>query len=521
MGKVFTITEGLENMGALRTGGQGSVYKGRRVGHIYVAVKILPTPIHTESDDDKNFRDFTNEVEKLKKVNEKPTPHVVKILNSGITESGSLPFIEMEFIEGPDLGELLNEPHDPVFTISEVIKVAEQLASALAHCHNVSVKHGDIKSNNVKFNVHTGNYVLLDFGLAIMSDEQRRDSLKNAGAVEFMAPEQNEGTMLPQSDVYSYGIILYELLAGVVPFQLTDNGNSARNNVMISHIETPVPDLLELRERNMPNNWPTEKKKWEMQVPEWLLSLIDKCLQKDPANRFANGEELHQAILHQHGALAVKNDTERALILQSENEILQASLQHIQQELKQLRNQPKPTAVPPVQTVQPIINKSARPSKPALFIAALLLICIGAFAGHSLFPKKEADIAATADKKITTSSNEKIIPAVVKKKKDSVRRSIHKLALKQPAKTPVVPVDESNKGSDVGKIFSLFATYAYFHDRPDAESVRKANINRWNNARLTALDDQNGYIYVVYKNEQGQVSKGWLDKKDLIKVGGQ
>ncbi|MFD2144956.1 hypothetical protein [Mucilaginibacter antarcticus] len=100
MGKTFTITAGLENLGTLRTGGQGSVYKGRRIGEIFVAVKILPTPIHTESEDDKNFKDFTNEVEKLKKVNEDPTPHVVKILNSGITESGSLPLSRWNLLKG-------------------------------------------------------------------------------------------------------------------------------------------------------------------------------------------------------------------------------------------------------------------------------------------------------------------------------------------------------------------------------------------------------------------------------------
>src|SRR6476661_5193702 len=110
MAKVFTITEGLENMGAMRTGGQGSVYKGRRTGHIITAVKLLPTPIHTENEDDKNYRDFTNEVTKLKKVNEEPNPNVVKILNSGITDSGNFPYIEMEFIEGTDLEELLKPP---------------------------------------------------------------------------------------------------------------------------------------------------------------------------------------------------------------------------------------------------------------------------------------------------------------------------------------------------------------------------------------------------------------------------
>jgi serine/threonine protein kinase len=292
MSKVFTITKGLENMGALRTGGQGSVYKGRRIGPIITAVKLLPTPIHSESTDDKNYRNFLNEVEKLKKVNEIPNPNVVKILNSGITESGSFPFIEMEFIEGPDLEELLKPPHEKIFTIKEVIKLADQLSCALSHCHKVGVKHGDIKSNNVKFNNSTGNYVLLDFGLSVMSDEQRRSSMRHAGAIEFMAPEQNEGQMLFQTDIYSYGVILYELLAGQVPFPLKDNGETARNNVMLSHMESPVPDILQLRKINFPDDWP----KRELQIPEWLLQMIAKCLEKLPEKRYANGTELQEVI---------------------------------------------------------------------------------------------------------------------------------------------------------------------------------------------------------------------------------
>src|SRR5215213_8891374 len=296
MAKVFTIAEGLENMGALKTGGQGSVYKGRRIGEIITAVKLLPTPIYSESADDKNFTDFQNEVQKLKKVNESPNPNVVKILNSGISESGSFPFIEMEFIEGPDLEDLLKPPHDAIFTIKETIKIAEQLSSALAHCHRVEVRHGDIKSNNVKFNIHTGNYVLLDFGLAVMSDEQRRTSLRHAGAIEFMAPEQNDGKMLFETDVYSFGIIIFELLAGQVPFPLQDKGETSRNHVRLAHIEMPVPDLVSIRRKNLPEEWTEEKKDLEMQLPPWLTSMIKKCLEKDPANRFSNGIELYDYI---------------------------------------------------------------------------------------------------------------------------------------------------------------------------------------------------------------------------------
>jgi len=296
MARVFTITEGLENMGALKSGGQGSVYKGRRIGPIVTAVKLLPTPIHSESEDDKHFRDFRNEVEKLKKVNEQPNPNVVKILSSGITETGNLPFIEMEYIEGPDLEELLKPPHPSLFTIKETIKVAEHLSNALAHCHRVDVKHGDIKSNNVKFNYHSGNYVLLDFGLAIMSDEQRRTSLRHAGAIEFMAPEQNEGVMLFETDVYSFGIIIFELLAGTVPFPLKDKGETARTHVMVSHMEMPVPDIFILRKQNLPQDWSLQKKEHEMNLPSWLVNAIYKCLEKKPEKRFKEGVELHDHI---------------------------------------------------------------------------------------------------------------------------------------------------------------------------------------------------------------------------------
>lgn len=307
MTKVFTITEGLENMGALRTGGQGSVYKGRRIGPIITAVKLLPTPIQSESEDDKNYRNFLNEVDKLKKVNEEPNPNVVKILNSGITESGSFPFIEMEFIEGPDLGELISPPNDKIFSLKQIVKLAEQLACALAHCHKVGVKHGDIKSNNIKLNIHSGNYVLLDFGLSIMSDEERRSSMRHAGAIEFMAPEQNQGKMLTQTDVYSYGVILFELLAGTVPFPLEDNGETARNTVMVSHMESPVPDILKLRKKNLPDSWSKTQKEQEMNVPQWLLNLTYKCLEKLPENRYANGMELHDAII-QHSIADIKLD---------------------------------------------------------------------------------------------------------------------------------------------------------------------------------------------------------------------
>ncbi len=338
MSKVFTITSGLETMGALKTGGQGSVYKGRRTGEIITAIKLLPTPIHSETADDKNFTHFQNEVQKLKKVNEQPNPNVVKLISSGITETGNFPYIEMEFIEGPDLEELLKPPHDAVFTIKECLKVAEQLSGALAHCHRFNVKHGDIKSNNIKFNIRTGNYVLLDFGLAIMSDEDRRTSLRHAGAIEFMAPEQNEGRMLFETDVYSFGVVMFELLGGIVPFSLKDKGETSRNAVMLAHMEAPPPNIFTLRGKALPASWSSEKKESEMHLPEWMFTMIYRCLEKKPENRFASGMALHDFILKNSVLFSKGEASDQIRLLQQENRKLLEQNRNLQNEIQHFRS---------------------------------------------------------------------------------------------------------------------------------------------------------------------------------------
>lgn len=373
MSKVFTITEGLENLGAFRTGGQGSVYKGRRTGEIITAVKLLPTPILSEDIANKNFLDFRNEVEKLKKVNENPSPNVVKILSSGLTDSGSFPFIEMEYIDGHDLEELLKPPHEPIFKLKEVIRVTEQLTNALAHCHSANIKHGDIKSNNIKYNAFTGNYVLLDFGLAIMSDEQRRTSMRQAGAIEFMAPEQYDGLMLLESDIYSFGVVLYEILAGQVPFPLTDNSETARNNVRISHMETDVPDVLAFRKKNLPLSWTEEEQAREMQVPQWLLTLLHKCLEKRPENRFSNGMAIQDFI--------VQNSITQSQLDQQADTNREKQFQHLiaekDLEIVSLKQQ--------IQNLAADSRPGIKIPAPVFFLSLILACCLLLFAGYSVF----------------------------------------------------------------------------------------------------------------------------------------
>ena len=468
MSKVFTITEGLENMGALKTGGQGSVYKARRVGRIVTAVKLLPTPIHSETLHDKHFTDFQNEVQKLKKVNEKPNPNVVKIMSSGITESGAFPFIEMEFIEGPDLEELLKPPHDAVFTIREVIKVADHLSNALAHCHSVDVKHGDIKSNNVKFNIHTGNYVLLDFGLAIMSDEQRRTSLRHAGAIEFMAPEQNEGKMLFQTDIYSFGIILFELLAGTVPFPLKDKGETARNLVRVAHMESPPPDLHSLRLENIPLNWSEEKKDHEQRVPKWLISMIYKCVEKNPQKRFANGIELQEYVNLNSNLSNRQNEWSEDQI-----KMIQNQNQRLLEEKEQLQEL--------VLKYQQIAATLRQPGKNLLPVILIILLVIAAvIAAYLYFPVKQNNVPANIS---SIDSN--------------------KLQAEKPRQA-------------IGQ-YKVLSSRAYFHNTPD-KATRRVSYLIPSNDVITALDEKNGFVFTEFTNSRGQTSKGWIRKQDLISL---
>lgn len=569
MGKVFTITEGLENMGALKTGGQGSVYKARRLGELITAVKLLPTPIHSESPDDKNFIDFQNEVQKLKKVNEAPNPNVVKILSSGITDTGNLPFIEMEYIEGPDVEELLKPPHGPVFLVKEIHKAAEHLSHALAHCHQVGVKHGDIKSNNVKFNIHTGNYVLLDFGLALMSDEQRRTSLRHAGAIEFMAPEQNEGKMLFQTDIYAFGVILFELLAGQVPFPLADKGETARNAVMVSHMEANPPDLLLLRQKNIPASWSAQKREHEMNIPEWLIGMIYKCLEKVPEKRFEDGATLYEYIIL-NSTLAAKKEEKGAAVnslLQQEKEKLSTEkeglqklvldYQHASEEKEQELEELRAIVIHKDSELQQLKQKtnSYTPhkvqsgiSKSAFYSLLLITALLAAFAGYSIFLGKwnRNKIASTMaspvrmdtqsfekEKPVEESSNPKI-EEDEPGKKDTVKKKTEPLIISTPPaddnkKLPepeirdtAAPVtDESDAAPAEGET-SLgeykVISRAYFHNEPDETTRRTAFIIHWNDATLQALDDKRGFIYVVFTNHLGQTSKGWLRKKDLNRI---
>ena len=538
MAKIFTIAEGLENLGALKSGGQGSVYKARKTGEIITAIKILPTPIASENDDDKHFISFRNEVQKLKRVNEAPNPNVVSIIASGITSSGNLPFIEMEYIEGPDLGELLQPPYDPVFTVKETLKVADHLANALAHCHRANIKHGDIKSNNVKFNQRTGNYVLLDFGLSVMSDEQRRTSVRYAGAIEFMAPEQNTGETLTETDVYSYGIILFELLTGTVPFPLANNGEMARNAVMVAHMEKLPPDIITLRHNALPDDWRVHKQQREMEIPLWLLSMIYKCLEKDPARRFKNGCELQEFI--QRGTISderkknIDNFMEQSAkpvaeepALRKEIMVLQAALAKKENLVKDLQYVVETRDRELIEARRYLAAKRKGVSKSVFFLVFIVALGVGGFAAYDKLYKPDkllpTGTTTNVEKKLDATTDPITTPPVAPASDKSIKK-----AAKKPRKNSNTPVSNANKrppkkttpATHSGKYHRRQSeTYAilkntYFYNAPDTNKRSDVYLTP-GDATLTLKEESGGFQYAIFIDSDGKPIKGWLIKKDF------
>jgi eukaryotic-like serine/threonine-protein kinase len=462
----------------------------------------------------------------------------VSIIASGITSSGNLPYIEMEYIEGPDLGELLKPPYDPVFTVKETIKVADHLANALAHCHRANIKHGDIKSNNVKFNQHTGNYILLDFGLSVMSDEQRRTSIRYAGAIEFMAPEQSTGETLTETDVYSYGIVLFELLTGTVPFPLMNKGEMARNAVMLAHMETLPPDIISLRREALPGYWDNYKQQKEMSIPVWLLSMIYKCLEKDPAKRFKNGCELQEFI--QLGTIAderkkgidnlagetAKPQVDESL-LRKEILTLQTQLAKKEELLKDLQYVVDTRDRELIEAQRYIAKKRRSVSKSLFFLVFIAALGLAGFAAYDrLYKPAEnfpADNAVQEDKKLPGISDSTITTTTVtdkpiKKLKDKPIRKPKTpfTAASQTPRKKLMPVRDSASGKDDVRPRNEYTILhnAYFYDAPDKNKRSDIYLTA-GDATLTLLDETGDFRYAIFTGDDGKPIKGWLLKKDF------
>jgi len=253
----------------LGVGGMGQVYlaedaKLRRK----VALKLLPA---SYTRDESRLRRFQQEARAASALNH---PNILTIHELG--EVNGEQFIATEFVEGETLRERLNRAP---LNLAETLDVAVQIAGALAAAHKAGIVHRDIKPENIMLR-HDGYVKVLDFGLAKLTEQQEPATQTRAtenvdissglvmGTVKYMSPEQAGGRQVdPRSDIFSFGVVLYEMIAGRPPFE------GKTSDELISTILKKEPSPL-------------------TEVPEETQRLISRALRKKKEDRYQTIEDL-------------------------------------------------------------------------------------------------------------------------------------------------------------------------------------------------------------------------------------
>jgi serine/threonine protein kinase len=253
----------------LGQGGMARVYKAwdttlRRS----VAIKVIEPGLSVQEKYRERFEREAQAVAALEH------PHIVPVYYFGKTNS--LYYLAMKFIEGEDLGSIMNRYSiaGEYLPFDDILQIIEGVVKALDYAHSKGVIHRDVKPSNVMID-REGHPYLTDFGLALdLSQGTVGDVL---GTPHYVAPEQarNSASAIPQSDLYSLGVVLYELFTGVVPFD-----DPSPTAVALQHMmnEPPSPRALN---------------------PELLLEVeevILKAMAKNPSERYQNGKELIMAL---------------------------------------------------------------------------------------------------------------------------------------------------------------------------------------------------------------------------------
>jgi Tol biopolymer transport system component/serine/threonine protein kinase len=254
-------------------GGMGEVYlaEDTRLKR-KVALKLLPAAF---TQDAERVRRFEQEAQAASALNH---PNILTIYDFGqIGERGAgLHYLATEFVEGQTLRQLLQNGPLPS---EQVRDIALQLADALAAAHNAGIIHRDLKPENI-MRRPDGYLKLLDFGLAKLTENQVPQSLtepgKVMGTISYMSPEQALGQNVDQrTDIFSLGVVLYELLSGVSPFK--GSSEAATYNAILNH--TP-PALTQTGAQ-----WPRE-----------LAAIIERSLEKDRELRYQTAADLRAAL---------------------------------------------------------------------------------------------------------------------------------------------------------------------------------------------------------------------------------
>ncbi len=262
----------------LGRGGMGVVYRARHeLLEREVAIKVLRAPPDADDASSETLARFVREAQAVARLG----AHANVVAVHDVSVDARTPYYVMDLVEGRSLGVVLAE--DGPLPVERALAITGRLAAALHHAHRHGVLHRDVKPTNILIDHMRGEPHLTDFGLARLADGQ--NALTQTGTVlgtpYYMAPEQVRGHRLDQrTDVYSAGVVLYEMLTGVRPFTA-----SSVYAVMMQVIEKDAAPPRSLRR----------------EVPAAVEALCRRAMARDPAERFDSAQELARACVELRG----------------------------------------------------------------------------------------------------------------------------------------------------------------------------------------------------------------------------
>lgn len=262
------INNRYEIVKSIGEGGMANVYLANdKILDRKVAVKVLRGDL---SSDDRFIRRFQREALSVSNLSH---PNIVEVYDVG-EEDGEY-YIVMEYIEGKTLKQLLKKRES--LTLTEVIDIMTQLTDGIAHAHESYIIHRDIKPQNIMIQ-DDGRIKITDFGIAMaLNATQLTQTNSVMGSVHYLPPEQASGKgATVKSDIYSMGILMYELLTGTVPFK----GDNAVE-IALKHMKDKIPSI----------------RKQDPSIPQSVENILMKATAKNPRNRYDSAKEMHDDLV--------------------------------------------------------------------------------------------------------------------------------------------------------------------------------------------------------------------------------
>ena len=255
----------------LGKGAMGIVYLGSdpKIGRV-VAIKTMALAQEFAADELKDVKErFFQEAESAGRLTH---PNIVAIYDVG--EERDLAYIAMEFLKGKDLTPYTKPDNLPA--LDRALSIVERVAQALAYAHNSGVVHRDIKPANIVYDPESDSVKVTDFGIASVANSSKTDTGLVVGTPYYMPPEQISRMATDgRSDLYSLGVTLYQLASGHLPFQ-----GETLDQLFFKIANEPHADI---RSHNA-------------ELPDCVVTLVNKALSKDPGQRFQSGEEMARAL---------------------------------------------------------------------------------------------------------------------------------------------------------------------------------------------------------------------------------